>query len=114
MHSSVKPGRPHKRGCWLLADKGAMPSTCIITGNGYRMQPIIPWRTMMCKPKPGLPLLFDRPKYRQRNIIERMSGWLEESQRIATRYDKLARSFAALVTLACPRRCLLQYFSCTT
>lgn len=114
MHSSVKPGRPHKRGCCLLADKGAMPSTCIITGNGYRMQPIIPWRTMMCKPKPGLPLLFDRPKYRQRNIIERMSGWLEESQRIATRYDKLARSFAALVTLACPRRCLLQYFSCTT
>ena len=67
-----------------------MPRTCIITGNGYRMQPMIPWHTMMCKPKSGLPLLFDRSKYRQRNIIERMSGWLEESQRIDTRYDKLA------------------------
>lgn len=32
--------------------------------------------------------------------IERMFGWLKENRRIATRYDKLARSFAAMVTLA--------------
>nr|AUF80373.1 Mobile element protein [Raoultella ornithinolytica] len=34
------------------------------------------------KPRPGLPRLFDRPKYRQRNIIERMFGWLKENRRI--------------------------------
>lgn len=34
-----------------------------------RMQPVIPLRLMKRKPKPGLPRLFDRPKYRQRNII---------------------------------------------
>lgn len=40
----------------------------------YRMQPVIPLRTMKRKPKPGLPRLLDRPKCRQRNIIERMFG----------------------------------------
>ncbi len=38
------------------------------------MQPVIPQRAMKRKPKSGLPRLFDRPKYRQRNIIERMFG----------------------------------------
>jgi len=65
---------------------------------------------MKRKPKAGLPRLFDRPKYRQRNIIERMFGCLKESRRIGTRYDKLAKSFAAMVTLACMLRCLRQYF----
>lgn len=74
------------------------------------MQPVIPQRTMKRKPKSGLPRLFDRPKYRQRNIIERMFGWLKESRRIGTRYDKLARSFGAMVTLACALRCLRQTF----
>ncbi len=63
---------------------------------------------MKRKSKPGPPWLFDRPKYRQRNIIERMFGWLKESRRIGARYDKLARSFAAMVTLACTLRCLRQ------
>ena len=47
---------------------------------------------MKRKPKPGLPRLFDRPKYRQRNIIERMFGWLKKNRRIVTRLDKLAKS----------------------
>ncbi|MEE5079120.1 transposase, partial [Pseudomonas alliivorans] len=76
-----------------------------------RMQPVIPLRAMPRKPRPGLPRLFDRLKYRQRNIIERMFGWLKENRRIETRYDKLARSFAAMVTRACSLRCMRQYFS---
>jgi hypothetical protein len=48
-------------------------------------------RAMKRKPKPGLPRLFDRPKYRQRNVIERMFGWLEQNRRIVTRFDKLAK-----------------------
>lgn len=64
------------------------------------MQPVIPLRAMPRKPRPGLLRLFDRPKYRQRNIIDRMFGWLKENRRIGTCYDKLARSFAAMATLA--------------
>ncbi|SDL15679.1 Transposase [Pseudomonas indica] len=104
-----KQGRPRKRCRWLLADKGYDAEHLRQYCDRYRMQPVIPLRTMKCKPKPGLPRLFDRPKYRQRNIIERMFGWLKESRRIGTRYDKLARSFAAMVTLACMLRCLRQY-----
>lgn len=51
---------------WLPAE--ALRRYC----DRYRMQPVIPLRIMKRKPKPGLPRLFDRPKYRQRNIIERM------------------------------------------
>lgn len=64
------------------------------------MQPVILQRTMKRKPKPGLPQRFDRPKYQQRNIIEQMFGWLDESRRIGTRYDKLARGFGAMAMLA--------------
>ncbi|KPY07278.1 ISPs1, transposase OrfB [Pseudomonas coronafaciens pv. oryzae] len=53
-----------------------------------------------------MPRLFDRPKYRERNIIERMFGWLKENRRIGTRYNKLAKTYAAMVTLACSLRCL--------
>ncbi len=99
-------------GC--LADKGYDAEHLRQYCDRYRMQPVIPLRTMKRNPKPGLPRLFDRPKYRQRNIIERMFGWLKESRRIGTRYDKQARSFAAMVTLACTLWCLRQYFSYRT
>ncbi|WP_238349897.1 transposase, partial [Pseudomonas sp. BW16M2] len=59
----------------------------------------------------GLRRLFDKPKYRQRNAIERLFGWLKEHRRLGTRYCKLAESFAAMVTLACWRRCIRHYFS---
>ncbi|WP_139182075.1 IS5 family transposase [Pseudomonas flexibilis] len=109
-----KPGRPRKRCRWLLADKGYDAEHLRQYRDRYRMQPVIPLRSMKRKARPGLPRLFDRPKYRQRNIIERMFGWLKESRRIGTRYDKLARSFAAMVTLACTLRCLRRYFSYRT
>ena len=36
----------------------------------YRMQPVIPLRTVKRKPKVGLPKLLNCSKYRQRNIID--------------------------------------------
>ncbi|KPY57654.1 ISPs1a-2, partial [Pseudomonas syringae pv. solidagae] len=110
---SGKPGRPRKRSRWLLADKG-YDAEHLRYCDRYRIQPVIPLRAMPRKPRPGLPRLFDRPKYRQRNIIERMFGWLKENRRIGTRYDKLAKSYAAMVTLACSLRCMRQYFSYKT
>jgi transposase len=58
--------------------------------------------------------LFDRPKYRQRNIIERMFDWLKENRRIGTRYDKLVKICAAMVTLACGLGCMRQHVSYKT
>jgi hypothetical protein len=65
------------------------------------MRSVIPLRLMKRKPRLGLPRLFDRPKYRKRNVIERMFGWPKEHRRIVTRFDKLAKSYAAMVSLAC-------------
>ena len=104
-------GRHRKRCRWLLADKGYDAQALRRYCDRYRMQPVIPLRDMKRKPKPGLARLFDRPKYRQRNIIERMLGWLKKNRRTVTRFDKLATSFAAMVSLACSMRCLRQYFS---
>ena len=43
------------------------------------------------------PPTFCRATYRQRNVVERLVGWLKEHRRIATRFEKLASSFLAMV-----------------
>lgn len=111
VHIPSERGRPRKRCRKLVADKGYDSESLRQYCDRYRMQPVIPYRIMKRKPKPGLPRLFDKPKYRERNIIERLFGWLKENRRLANRYCKLAKSYAAMVTLACCRRCLRQYFS---
>ncbi|MBV6288868.1 transposase [Pseudomonas sp. MAFF 301350] len=62
-------------------------------------------------PKPGLPRLFDRRKHRQGNIIERVLGWMKENRRIMTHFDKLAKSYASMVSLACSMRFMQHLFS---
>jgi len=44
-------------------------------------------------------LPFDAQRYRQRNRIERFFNKLKQFRRVATRYDKLAITFAAAVHL---------------
>jgi len=105
---SAQRGRPRKRCKWLLADKGYDAEALRQYCDRCRIQPVIAMRSMKRKPKPGLSRLFDRPKYRQRNVIERMFGWLKENRRLVRRFDKLAKSCASMVSLAramlCPRR----------
>ena len=43
---------------------------------------------------------FDRQAYRLRNVIERAFARLKDWRRIATRYDKLALTYTAAVTIA--------------
>lgn len=103
--------RPRKRCRKLVADKGYDAESLRRYCDRYRMQPVIPYGVMKRKPKPGLPRLLDKPKYRERNVIERLFSWLKEHRRLATRYCKLATRYAAMVTLACCRRCLRHLFS---
>ncbi len=44
---------------------------------------------------------FDKRAYRRRNVVERAIAKLKEFRRIATRYEKLAESFIAMVNVAC-------------
>jgi transposase len=43
---------------------------------------------------------FDKEKYKGRNVVERCIGWLKENRRIATRYEKRASNFIAMIHLA--------------
>jgi transposase len=49
---------------------------------------------------------FDRITYRRRNIVERLVDRLKENRRLATRYEKLAVNFLAMVKIAMIRHCL--------
>lgn len=53
---------------------------------------------------------FDARRYRQRNVIERTVGHLKEQRRIATRAEKLAQRFLAMVTLGMIRLILRRAF----
>lgn len=43
---------------------------------------------------------FDRDAYRERNAVERLINRLKQFRRIATRYEKKAANFLAMVTIA--------------
>jgi transposase len=64
------------------------------------IEAVIPTRS----DQPREPL--NRKKYRGRNVVERCIGWLKECRRVATRYEKLATHFVAMVKLAMIQRCL--------
>lgn len=44
---------------------------------------------------------FDHAAYRERNRIERLINRLKQHRAIATRYEKLAITYHALLTIAC-------------
>lgn len=46
---------------------------------------------------------LDREAYRRRNVVERCFNRLKQNKALATRYDKRACHYKALVTLACLR-----------
>ena len=46
---------------------------------------------------------FDKTRYRQRNIIERLIGWLKENRRIATRFEKNIDCYLAMIHIAIAR-----------
>jgi transposase len=57
--------------------------------------PVIPGRRNRT-----VPIRHDRRRYRERWRIEATIGRLKDFRRVATRYDKLARTFLDTVTLA--------------
>ena len=49
---------------------------------------------------------FDREVYRDRNIIERLIGWLKENRRIFSRFEKTAKNFGGFIKMAFIQRYL--------
>jgi len=66
--------------------------------------PVIPSKANEGRDK--RPVLFDREAYRDRNIIERLIGWLKESRRIFSRFEKTAKNYGGMITMAFIQRYL--------
>jgi transposase len=49
---------------------------------------------------------FDKQAYRDRNIVERLIGWLKECRRVFSRFEKTAKNFAGMIKMAFIQRYL--------
>lgn len=52
------------------------------------------------------PVEFDKEAYRDRNIVERLIGWLKECRRIFSRFEKTAKNFGGMIRMAFIQRYL--------
>jgi transposase len=92
-------GRPRRRFRVVAGDKGydcPRVRRAIRAGGG---RPLIAHKRRRDGSYPRPAAGFDKPGYRQRNVVERLIGRLKEYRRIATRYEKLAESFVAMILL---------------
>lgn len=62
-------------------------------------RPLIPHKKRQDGSYPPEAEGFDQQQDRRRNVVERLIGRLKEWRAIATRYEKLAESFRAVVLL---------------
>lgn len=80
----------------LAADRGYSADRLRKKLSSMGIEPVIPYRRTE-HVTDRLPL--NTRAYKGRNVIERCVGRLKEMRRIGTRYDKLAASYLAMLTL---------------
>ena len=92
-----RPGRrrPRVRPKRVVADKGYSRGKLrrYLRRHGIRLT--IPRKQNERRTGP-----FDRQRYRDRNRVERLINHLKQFRRIATRYEKRAANYKAMLTLA--------------
>ena len=88
-------GRPRIRPDRVAGDKGYSSPTVRRYPKGRGIGAVIPAKGDEA-PDPA----FDRHAYRERNVVERTINRLKQWRRIATRYEKRAANYLAMVTLA--------------
>ena len=84
----------------LVGDKGYTSDRTRDGLLAVGIQPVIPWRSHEHVNDRSRWGQFDQEAYKNRNVIERTIAKLKEFRRIATRYEKLAESFLAIVNVA--------------
>lgn len=103
-------GRPRFRPRSLAGDKAYSVKRVRQWLRDRRIRPVIAHKENEHARHDGR-VKFDRAAYRRRCVIEQCVGWLKESRRIGTRYEKLAVNFHAMVSLAMIGRYLKILFS---
>ena len=80
---------------WLLANKGYDSDDIRNDLADRGIEPVIPPRSNR-----KIPLEYDREAYKRRNLIERCVNRLKQFRRIATRYEKTARAYLSMLSIA--------------
>lgn len=88
----------------LAADKGYRADWIDAYLLDLGIKPVIPSKEN--EDRSARPVVFDKEKYRDRNIVERLIGWLKECRRIFSRFEKTAKNFAGMIKMACIQRYL--------
>ena len=91
----VGAGRPRLRPKRVSGDKGYSSGKirCYLRRRGIRI-------TILRKANERHRGRFDQALYRQRNRVERCFNRLKQHRRIATRYEKKADNYLAMLTIA--------------
>ncbi|MBA3492367.1 MAG: IS5 family transposase [Rubrobacteraceae bacterium] len=98
-----EPGRPRKRPSHLLAERGYSYERCRRLLRKRGVSHTIPERKDQKERRAGRPGRrpgFDREAYRRRNVVERCVNKLKQWRGIATRYEKRADNYRAMVVIA--------------
>jgi transposase len=96
-------GRPRTRPERVIADKGYSYPRCRRLLRQRQIPHTIPERAdqrLQRAARPGRPLAFDRATYARRNVVERCINRLKQWRRLATRCEKRAVNYRAMVVLA--------------
>lgn len=68
------------------------------------IRPVIPSKAN--EDRAARPVDFDKEAYRDRNIVERLIGWLKECRRVFSRFEKTAKNFCGMIRMAFIQRYL--------
>jgi len=80
---------------YILADKGYDSDDFVQAITETGAVAVIPSRKNRNEPRD-----YDRELYKERNLVERLFQKLKQFRRIATRYERLARNYQAMLYLA--------------
>lgn len=97
-------GRPVAWPVLLGGDKGYRADWIDEYLINLDINPVIPSKEN--EDRNARPVDFDRAAYRRRNIVERLIGWLKESRRIFSRFEKSAKNFAGMLKMVFIQRYL--------
>ena len=91
----VGRGQPRVRPDRVAGDKGYSSPALRRYLKGRRIDAVIPTKANEV-PDPT----FDREAYRERNVVERTINRLKQARRVATRNEKRAANYGAMLTIA--------------
>lgn len=83
---------------FLIGDKGYDSQDLVLEVKKQGMLAVIPSRKNRKKPR-----YYNREIYKDRNFVERFFARLKQFRRVATRYEKKAENYLAMVHIASAR-----------